>query len=180
MRHRVAGVKLGRTPAHRRALLRNLVTALLEHEVVRTTDAKAKELRRWGDRVITLGKQGTLHARRRAAALIRRRSVVRKLLDEIAPRFAERPGRHTRLGKPGAPPSWAGGAGARWLRRADGERGQGKRAGRAAPEHWTGPRESLTRPPAAHTSNAMPAPRVPDPHPGGCLWRRGGGDEAPR
>src|SRR5437867_2116470 len=68
MRHRVAGVKLGRTPAHRRALLRNLVTALLEHEVVRTTDAKAKELRRWGDRVITLGKQGTLHARRRAAA----------------------------------------------------------------------------------------------------------------
>src|SRR5437763_1281119 len=78
MRHRVAGVKLGRTPAHRRALLRNLVTALLEHEVVRTTDAKAKELRRWGDRVITLGKQGTLHARRRAAALIRRRSVVRR------------------------------------------------------------------------------------------------------
>src|SRR2546422_4386280 len=69
MRHRVAGVKLGRTPAHRRALLRNLVTALLEHEVVRTTDAKAKELRRWGDRVITLGKQGTLHARRRAGAL---------------------------------------------------------------------------------------------------------------
>src|SRR2546423_277770 len=90
MRHRVAGVKLGRTPAHRRALLRNLVTALLEHEVVRTTDAKAKELRRWGDRVITLGKQGTLHARRRAASLIRRRSVVRKLFDEIAPRFGER------------------------------------------------------------------------------------------
>src|SRR5437667_25156 len=140
MRHRVAGVKLGRTPAHRRALLRNLVTALLEHEVVRTTDAKAKELRRWGDRVITLGKQGTLHARRRAAALIRRRSVVRKLFDEIAPRFAER----------------------------------------AAPEQRTGPRMSLTRPPAAHTSSAMPAPRVPDPHPGGCLWRRGGGDEAPR
>src|SRR5947207_7572938 len=92
MRHRVAGVKLGRTPAHRRALLRNLVTALLEHEVVRTTDAKAKELRRWGDREITLGKQGTLHARRRAASLIRRRSVVRKLFDEIRPRFAEDPG----------------------------------------------------------------------------------------
>ena len=102
MRHRVAGVKLGRTPAHRRALLRNLVTALLEHEVVRTTDAKAKELRRWGDRVITLGKQGTLHARRRAAALIRRRSVVRKLFDEIAPRFAERAGGYTRVVKLGA------------------------------------------------------------------------------
>ena len=72
MRHRVAGVKLGRTPAHRRALLRNLVTALLEHETVRTTDVKAKELRRWGDRMISLGKQGTLHARRRAAAVVMR------------------------------------------------------------------------------------------------------------
>src|SRR5881628_3785035 len=102
MRHRVAGVKLGRTPAHRRALLRNLVTALLEHEVVRTTDAKAKELRRWGDRVITLGKQGTLHARRRAGALIRRRSVVKKLFDEIAPRFADRAGGYTRVVKLGA------------------------------------------------------------------------------
>ena len=101
MRHRVAGVKLGRTPAHRRALLRNLVTALLEHEVVRTTDAKAKELRRWGDRVITLGKQGTLHARRRAGALIRRRSVVKKLFDEIAPRYAERNGGYTRVVKLG-------------------------------------------------------------------------------
>ncbi|TMB22516.1 MAG: 50S ribosomal protein L17 [Deltaproteobacteria bacterium] len=102
MRHRVAGVKLGRTAAHRRALFRNLVTALLEHEVVRTTDAKAKELRRWGDRMVTLGKQGTLHARRRAAALIRRRSVVKKLFDEIAPRFASRAGGYTRVVKLGA------------------------------------------------------------------------------
>ena len=68
MRHRVAGVKLNRSPSHRRALFRNLVTALLQHESVKTTDAKAKELKRWGDRMITLGKQGTLHARRRAAA----------------------------------------------------------------------------------------------------------------
>src|SRR6266699_3856340 len=104
MHHRVAGVKLGRTPAHRRALLRNLVTALLEHEVVRTTDAKAKELRRWGDRVITLGKQGTLHARRRAGALIRRRSVVKKLFDEIAPRFADRAGAKTEKAAPKKPP----------------------------------------------------------------------------
>ena len=101
MRHRVAGVKLGRTPAHRRALFRNLVTALLEHEVVRTTDAKAKELRRWGDRMITLGKQGTLHARRRAAAIVRRRSVLKKLFDEIAPRFGERAGGYTRVVKLG-------------------------------------------------------------------------------
>jgi large subunit ribosomal protein L17 len=101
MRHRVAGVKLGRTPAHRRALLRNLVTALLEHEVVRTTDAKAKELRRWGDRMITLGKQGSLHARRRAATIIQRRSVLKKLFDEIAPRYGERNGGYTRVVKLG-------------------------------------------------------------------------------
>jgi len=101
MRHRVAGVKLGRSPAHRRALFRNLVTALLEHEVVRTTDAKAKELRRWGDRMITLGKQGTLHARRRAASIIQRRSVLKKLFDEIAPRFDGRAGGYTRVVKLG-------------------------------------------------------------------------------
>jgi large subunit ribosomal protein L17 len=101
MRHRVAGVKLGRTPAHRRALFRNLVAALVEHEVVRTTDAKAKELRRWGDRMITLGKQGTLHARRRAASLLGRRSLVKKLFDEIAPRFGERHGGYTRVVKLG-------------------------------------------------------------------------------
>src|SRR4029453_19422541 len=96
MRHRVAGVKRGRTPAHRRALFRNLVTALLEHEVVRTTDAKAKELKRWGDRMITLGKQGTLHARRRAAALVHGRTIVKKLFDELAPRYQARPGGYTR------------------------------------------------------------------------------------
>src|SRR4029077_7170851 len=101
MRHGVAGVKLGRTTAHRRALFRNLVTALLEHEVIRTTDAKAKELRRWGDRMITLGKQGTLHARRRAASLIQRRSVVKKLFDELSPRFANRAGGYTRVIKLG-------------------------------------------------------------------------------
>jgi large subunit ribosomal protein L17 len=101
MRHRVAGVKLSRTAAHRRALFRNLVTTLLEREAVRTTDAKAKELRRWADRMITLGKQGTLHARRRAAALLRRRSVLRKLFDEIAPRNAARQGGYTRVVKLG-------------------------------------------------------------------------------
>jgi large subunit ribosomal protein L17 len=101
MRHRVAGKKLGRTPAHRRALLRNLVTELLEHEAVRTTDAKAKELKRWGDRLITLGKDGTLHARRRAATLLQRASVVRKLFAELGPRYAARPGGYTRVVKLG-------------------------------------------------------------------------------
>src|SRR5262244_3326301 len=101
MRHRVAGVKLNRSPAHRRALFRNLVTALLQHEAVRTTDAKAKELRRWGDRLITLGKQGTLHARRRAAALLHGRAVVKKLFDDLAPRYQARHGGYTRVVKLG-------------------------------------------------------------------------------
>ena len=101
MRHRVAGVKLSRTAAHRRALFRNLVTALLEHEAIRTTDAKAKEVRRGADRMITLGKQGTLHARRRAATVLRRANVVKKLFDDLAPRYAERHGGYTRVVKLG-------------------------------------------------------------------------------
>lgn len=97
MRHRRAGRKLNRTPAHRRALFRNLVTALLEHESIRTTSPKAKEMRRLADRMITLGKRGGLHARRRALAFIQKPSVVRKLFDEVAPRFANRPGGYTRV-----------------------------------------------------------------------------------
>ena len=87
--------------AHRKALFRNLVTSLLEHEQVQTTDAKAKELRRVADRMITLGKRGDLSARRRAAAYIRRRSVVTKLFGDVAERFRERPGGYTRIVKIG-------------------------------------------------------------------------------
>ena len=101
MRHRVAGVKLNRSPAHRRALFRNLVTALIEREAIRTTDAKAKELRRWADRMIALWKRGTLAARRRAARIIGRRSVLRKLFDEVAPRYTDRQGGYTRVVKLG-------------------------------------------------------------------------------
>jgi large subunit ribosomal protein L17 len=101
MRHLRAGRKLNRTGAHRRALFRNLVTALLEHERIRTTDPKAKEVRRLTDRIITLGKRGSLHARRRALAYVRKESVVRKLFDEVAPRFAKRPGGYTRVIKLG-------------------------------------------------------------------------------
>src|SRR5262249_60560196 len=79
-----------------------LVTALLEHEAVRTTDAKAKELRRWGDRMITLGKQGTLHARRRAASIVGSRAVVKKLFDELAARYQSRNGGYTPVLKHGA------------------------------------------------------------------------------
>ena len=101
MRHLNAGRKLNRSAAHRKALFRNLVTSLLQHEHVRTTDAKAKELRRVADRMITLGKRGTLHARRQALSYIRSRTVVTKLFDEIAGRFRARPGGYTRLVKVG-------------------------------------------------------------------------------
>jgi large subunit ribosomal protein L17 len=90
MRHLKAGRKLSRSGAHRKALLRNLVTALVEREQIKTTDAKAKELRKVADRLITLGKRGTLHARRQAARVLRTRAAVRKLFDELAPRFSRR------------------------------------------------------------------------------------------
>jgi large subunit ribosomal protein L17 len=101
MRHLKAGRKLNRTSAHRKALFRNLVTSLIEHEQVRTTDAKAKELRRIAERMITLGKRGSLHARRQALSYIRSRSVVTKLFDEVAGRFKERLGGYTRVVKIG-------------------------------------------------------------------------------
>lgn len=102
MRHLKAGRKLNRSSSHRRALLRNLVTSLLQHEHLQTTDAKAKEMRRWVDRMITLGKRNTVHARRQAAAFVRGRDIVKKLFDEIAPRFVDRPGGYTRITKLGA------------------------------------------------------------------------------
>jgi large subunit ribosomal protein L17 len=97
MRHLKQGRKLGRTTAHRKALLRNLATALLEHERIITTEPKAKELRRVADKLVTLGKRGNLHARRQALQTVRSNSVVQKLFNEIAPRFAERRGGYTRI-----------------------------------------------------------------------------------
>jgi large subunit ribosomal protein L17 len=97
MRHRKSGRQLGRNTHHRRALFRSLVTALLEHERIETTEAKAKEVRILTDRIITLGKRGDLHARRRALAYVRTRTVVGKVFSDLAGRFAERPGGYTRL-----------------------------------------------------------------------------------
>jgi large subunit ribosomal protein L17 len=101
MRHHRDHRKLGRTSAHRKAMLRNLVTSLLEHEEVRTTTAKAKEVRRIAERMITLGKRGTLDARRRALRTIRERSIAAKVFDELAPRFKQREGGYTRIVKLG-------------------------------------------------------------------------------
>ncbi len=101
MRHRKGGRKLGRTGSHRQALLRNMVTSLLEHERIQTTDAKAKELRRVAERMITLGKRGDLHARRQALGVIRSKEVTAKVFDELADRYRERPGGYTRVMKLG-------------------------------------------------------------------------------
>ena len=101
MRHLKSGRKLSRNSSHRWALIRNLITSLLREEKIRTTDPKAKELRRWADRVITLGKQGSLHARRQALGIVQDKAVVRKLFDTIAPRFKDRPGGYTRIIKLG-------------------------------------------------------------------------------
>jgi large subunit ribosomal protein L17 len=101
MRHLKSGRKLNRSASHRWALMRNLVTSLLRNERIQTTDPKAKELRRWADRVISLGKQGNLHARRQALGIVQDKAVVRKLFDSIAPRFKERPGGYTRIIKIG-------------------------------------------------------------------------------
>jgi large subunit ribosomal protein L17 len=101
MRHQKSGRKLNRTASHRWALMRNLITSLLRDEQIKTTDAKAKELRRWADRVITLGKQGSLHARRQVLGIVQDKAVVRKLFDTIGPRFKDRPGGYTRIIKIG-------------------------------------------------------------------------------
>lgn len=99
MRHRKLSSKLGRTSAHRRAMFRNLVTALLDHERVETSEAKARQLRRVADRMITLGKRGTLHARRRALRVVRSKQVTGKLFSDLAERYRERPGGYTRVVK---------------------------------------------------------------------------------
>jgi large subunit ribosomal protein L17 len=101
MRHGKSGRKLGRTSSHRLAMFRNMVTSLLEHERIYTTDAKAKELRRWADWMITLGKRGDLHARRQVLQVIRDKSVVHKLFTDLAQRYQARSGGYTRTVKVG-------------------------------------------------------------------------------
>ena len=101
MRHRKKGRKLQRTASHRRAMLRNLATSLFRHERIETTTAKAKELRPYAERLITLARRGDLHARRLVARKIQDREVLGKLFDEISLRYAERPGGYTRILKLG-------------------------------------------------------------------------------
>jgi large subunit ribosomal protein L17 len=97
MRHLKSGSKLGKQPAHRRAVLRNLVTNLIEKERIHTTILRAKATRRLAEKMITLGKRDSLHARRQAAAFLMTPAATDKLFDVLAPRFAERAGGYTRI-----------------------------------------------------------------------------------
>jgi len=99
MRHQVKKGKLGRNTAHLRALLRNLVTSFLDRERIRTTLAKARAARPVAEKMITLAKRGTLHARRQALAYMTKEAAVQKLFTELGPRFSERPGGYTRIVK---------------------------------------------------------------------------------
>ncbi|MBW2568788.1 MAG: 50S ribosomal protein L17, partial [Deltaproteobacteria bacterium] len=104
MRHQKAGLKLNRTSSHREAMFRNMVTSLFKHKRIRTTDTKAKGLRRWADHLITLAKRGDLHARRQALSIVREKAVVHKLFDEAAERFGSVSGGYTRIIKIGRRP----------------------------------------------------------------------------
>jgi large subunit ribosomal protein L17 len=97
VRHKKKGRQLGRQTKHRWALFRSLVTSLLEHERIETTEAKAKEIRGFTDRMISLGKDGSLPARRRALSFLRSKAVVSKLFSDVAARFRDRPGGYTRI-----------------------------------------------------------------------------------
>ncbi|OGQ06740.1 MAG: 50S ribosomal protein L17 [Deltaproteobacteria bacterium RIFCSPLOWO2_12_FULL_40_28] len=104
MRHQVSGRKLGRTTSHRWALFRNMVNSLVDKESIRTTLHKAKELRRFADRMITIGKKNDLSAKREAFNFLRSETIVKKIFDELAPRFKDRHGGYTRIVKLGYRP----------------------------------------------------------------------------
>ncbi len=101
MRHQRSGKKLGRDSAHRKALLANLTASLIEHGRIKTTETKAKAVRPVAEKMITLGREGSIHARRQALAYLRTQEVVHKLFSEVAPRFKDRPGGYTRVVKLG-------------------------------------------------------------------------------
>jgi large subunit ribosomal protein L17 len=104
MRHRAKGRQLSRTSSHKRALLNNMATSLFKHDRVVTTEAKAKELRPFAEKLITLARRGDLHARRLVERRIKDRDVLGRLFAEIGPRFAARPGGYTRILKMGHRP----------------------------------------------------------------------------
>ncbi|MDZ7830979.1 MAG: 50S ribosomal protein L17 [Desulfobacterales bacterium] len=101
MRHRKSGLKLNRTASHRKAMFRNMVTSLFKYGKIKTTDVKAKEMKRWADHIVSLAKQGDLHSRRQAMSIIREKAVVHQLFSEAPERFSDRSGGYTRITKLG-------------------------------------------------------------------------------
>jgi large subunit ribosomal protein L17 len=101
MRHRKSGKRLGRNTSHRKAMMRNMVTSFFDHEKLTTTDARAKELRKMAEKLITLARRDDLHSRRLVLEVVSDKKVVAKLFDTIAPRYTERPGGYTRIIKLG-------------------------------------------------------------------------------
>jgi len=144
MRHLNSGFKLGRKPAHRRATLRNLVTNLFERERITTTLTRAKAARPIAERLITLGKRDSLHARRQAASFLMTPAVTKKLFSDIAPRFADRSGGYTRIihaGRrigDGAPVAILELLGSKLKKKAKKEKGEKKEAPQPAQEEKAG------------------------------------------
>jgi large subunit ribosomal protein L17 len=101
MKHRKSVLKLNRTSSHRKAMFRNMVTSLFKHDSIKTTEAKAKGLRKIADKMVTLAKRGDLHARRQALAVIREKNIVHTLFNEVSEKFSSRQGGYTRITKLG-------------------------------------------------------------------------------
>ena len=104
MRHKKAGIKLSRTTSHRNAMFKNMVTSLFKYDRIKTTDVKAKELRRWADKIITLAKKGDLHARRQALSIIKEKEVLEQVFKQAKERYSTSNGGYTRIIKTGYRP----------------------------------------------------------------------------
>jgi large subunit ribosomal protein L17 len=165
MRHLKAGRKLGRNASHRLALMRNLARALVEHERIITTVEKAKEARRFVEKLITLAKKGTLHARRLALMRLPDRATVAKLFDEIGPRFQDRPGGYTRVIKRHERRLGDGGRTAFLELLKDGETKVQKRKPAPAPAPRVQAPEPLAPPPQPQATAPPPAEPAPAPPP---------------
>jgi large subunit ribosomal protein L17 len=162
MRHLKAGRKLGRNASHRQALMRNLARALFEHGRIITTVEKAKELRPFAEKLITLAKKGTLHARRLAVARLHDKAAVSRLFNEIGPRFADRPGGYTRIIKRHERRLGDGGRTAFIELLKEGEKKVQARAPAPAPRVTEPPRPAPAPVPAPEASAPPPAAPTPE------------------
>jgi large subunit ribosomal protein L17 len=173
MRHQKKRIKLGRTAEHRKALLANQVCSLIEHERIKTTLAKAKAVRPLAERMVTLGKNGSLHARRTALAVLRQKDAVKKLFDNIAPRSADRLGGYTRIIKLGPRKSdsaliafieWVDAASVTEEKEKEPKR-KGKEKPSKPDKAATEPKEEAARPAAEKQEKASPAEKEAAPAP---------------